>query len=106
MKRKIIKRERVIDDLVEQAWYISQDNLEAAERFLVAAEKSFSRLAELPRLGTSCHLVQESLRGLRRWVVEGFENHLIFYFERETTIEIVRVLYGSRKWELLLDEET
>ena len=33
------------------------------------------------------------------------KNHLIFYFEHETTIEIVRVLYGARKWEMLLEEQ-
>lgn len=104
MSRRILKRDRVIDDLVEQAWYISQNNAEAAERFLIAAEESFAKLAAMPGLGSPCHLSHPKLEGLRKWSVQGFENHLIFYFEHKPTIEIVRVLYGSRQWEVLLNE--
>ena len=41
---EVKKRPIVIRDLIEQATYIAEDNLDAAERFLVAAEETFQLL--------------------------------------------------------------
>lgn len=38
---EICKRPIVIQDLINQATYIAENNLEAGERFLVAAETTF-----------------------------------------------------------------
>jgi toxin ParE1/3/4 len=38
MMAKINKRPIVIQDLIEQATYIAEDNLDASDRFLMAAE--------------------------------------------------------------------
>ena len=50
---RIIKRPAAKHDLIEQADFIAQDNLDAALRFLDAAEKTFAQLARLPRIGKS-----------------------------------------------------
>ena len=44
---RIIKRPAAKQDLIEQADFIAQDNLEAALRFLDSAEKTFAQLARL-----------------------------------------------------------
>ncbi|WP_143310179.1 type II toxin-antitoxin system RelE/ParE family toxin, partial [Candidatus Entotheonella palauensis] len=40
--------------LIEYALRIAEDNPEAAERFLVAAEESVERLASMPLIGRTC----------------------------------------------------
>lgn len=35
------------------------------------------------------------LQGLRKWAVKDFKKYLIFYFERDDAIEIVRILYAA-----------
>lgn len=45
---KANKRPQVIRDLIELATYIAEDNLEASDRFLAAAEATFQQLAKMP----------------------------------------------------------
>ncbi len=83
-------------DLVEIAAFIAEDNPEAAERFLHAAEAAFSMIASLPSLGRTFRFQSPAAHGMRVWRVEGFERYLIVYRAGAARIEIVRVLHGSR----------
>jgi toxin ParE1/3/4 len=83
-------------DLVEIAAYIAEDNPEAAERFLDAAEAAFAVIASMPSLGRTFRFQSAVAQGMRVWRVEGFERYLIVYRAVESHIEIVRVLHGSR----------
>jgi plasmid stabilization system protein ParE len=51
--RKVLRRSRATQDLLEQALFIANDNLDAAERFLDAAEAAFARLLEMPEIGVA-----------------------------------------------------
>lgn len=51
MTLRIIKRARAKQDVIELADTIARDNLEAAERFIDAAEAAFRFLAETPAAG-------------------------------------------------------
>ena len=44
---KVRKKPRVIEDLIDLATYIGEDNLEVSDRFLFAAEETFKQLGEL-----------------------------------------------------------
>ncbi len=48
MSAKIVKTPKAKNDLLDLASYIAQDNLEAALRFLDAAESAFRLMAEGP----------------------------------------------------------
>ncbi|HEY9419843.1 MAG TPA: type II toxin-antitoxin system RelE/ParE family toxin [Thermoanaerobaculia bacterium] len=48
MSRRLVVRPAARNDLDEQARYIAQDNVDAALRFLEAAEEAFDRLRSLP----------------------------------------------------------
>ena len=50
---EVNKRPIVIRDLIEQATYIAEDNLDAAERFLVAAESAIAQPANLNQTAAS-----------------------------------------------------
>jgi toxin ParE1/3/4 len=92
-------------DVVELATYIGRDNVAAANRFLDACETTFEFLSESPQIGTIYRTKNARLAALRVFRVRGFPNHLTFYLERASGIEIVRVVHGARDLEtLLLDE--
>jgi toxin ParE1/3/4 len=105
MSRTIQRRPQVAFDLIEQADYIARDNLDAALRYLDAAEATFRDLAQQPTLGSRCILDSPRAAGLLRWRVGGFENYLIFYRPIDNGIEIVRVIHGAWDIEAVLEDE-
>jgi toxin ParE1/3/4 len=92
-------------DLIEIADYIAEDNPEAAERFLDAAEAAFAMIASLPSVGRTFRFQSTRAQGLRGWPVEGFARYLIVYRADDSLIEIVRVVHGSRDIAGLFAEE-
>ena len=105
MSLKIIKREDAKQDVIELADYIAHDSLEAAERFIDAAEAAFGFLAAMPDVGSRRELRDPELSGLRMWPIRGFEKHLIFYRQIPDGLEIVRVLHSARNIQAILGEE-
>ena len=87
-------------DLDDQFDYIAENNLDAAQRFLTAAQDAFTRLNRMPELGVLAHI-----EDIRFWPITHFRNHLIFYRPILNGIEIVRVLHGARDWIRVLEEE-
>lgn len=76
--------------------YIACDSPDAAMRFLDAVQKSFDLIGEQPGIGTQRYAHLPMLEGLRMLPVSDFEKHLVFYIERPSYIDILRVLHGSR----------
>jgi len=78
------------EDLIGIWLFISQDDLEAADRFLNALIAKFDLLARNPKMGRARPELGRSLRSFveRRYV--------IFYRPVSDGIEIVRVLHGAR----------
>jgi len=96
MAGKITKTPQAKEDLLELADYIAQHNLEAALRFLEAAEIALGLLAGMPELGTLCRFESPQATGIRVWPIKGFESHLVFYRPTDQGIEVVRVIHGAR----------
>lgn len=104
MRPRVIKRPPAKRDLLEQASYLAQDKLNAAARFLSAAEEAFRLLARMPAMGSRRNFANPRLAGLRLWRVPGFEMHLIFYRPIPGGIEVLRVLHGSRDVQSILED--
>jgi toxin ParE1/3/4 len=68
----VSKRPQVIRDLIELATYIAEDNLEASDRFLRAAEITFKQLGKMPEMGKSCQFSHPNLAGIRQQAIKGF----------------------------------
>jgi toxin ParE1/3/4 len=96
MMAKINKRPIVIQDLIEQATYIAEDNLDASDRFLMAAEDTFNFLGTTPTIGNLSGFTHSSLVDVRQYAIKGFKSFLIFYRVTDDGIDILRVLHGSR----------
>ncbi|HAA31862.1 MAG TPA: type II toxin-antitoxin system RelE/ParE family toxin [Cyanobacteria bacterium UBA8553] len=102
---KINKRPQVIRDLIDLATYIAEDNIEASDLFLQAAEETFKQLAKMPQMGKMTRFSNPSLTGIRQQAIKGFRKYLVFYFPRDEGIEILRVIHGARDIEAILDED-
>lgn len=93
------KRAAAKRDLVEDYIYLAENSgIEVAERFLAAAEDTFSELARNPGMGAALRLRSPQLGAIRKWRVNGFEKHLIFYLPRPDGVLIVRVLHAAQDW--------
>lgn len=96
MPLPLYRRAIALADADEIASAIAEDSLDAALRFLDSLEATLYRLADSPGLGSRFATTNAQLMGLRHVLVDGFENHVIFYFIREEYIEVVRILHGAR----------
>jgi toxin ParE1/3/4 len=96
MSHQILKTPQAVDDLLEIASFIAADNLDAAERFLDAAEAAFAQLAALPSIGAPVPFASLLTQGVRVWRVEGFERYLIFYVASKHSIQVIRILHTAR----------
>ena len=95
----VTKREAARRDLVEHFVYLAEEaGLDVAERFLANAEASFNDLAQQPEMGAPLTLKHPALANVRKWRVNGFDNHLVFYEPRPDGVSIVRVLHAARDW--------
>ena len=99
--KPVHKRNGVIADLTGIYSWIGERNIDAAERFLVAVDRTFEQIARHPQIGWVRQWRSKKLRGMRSWRVDSFENFLVFYRD-ESAIEIYAVLRGCRRFEGLL----
>jgi len=101
----IVRRPSALEDLVDLAAHIALDNIEAAGRFIRAAEEAFHDLDRMPFMGSPREYRDPGISGIRMWPIKGFRKHLIFYRPIEDGIEIVRVIHSSRDIAALFGED-
>jgi len=83
---------------LDEIWsYISEDNPDAADRFVRALVSRFAMLASMPQMGRQREELSSRLRSF------PFGNHIIFYRPMENGVEIVRVLHGARDFPPLFE---
>jgi toxin ParE1/3/4 len=104
--KRIILRPKVSQDLDEHVAYLAETNSEAAFQFFDSARLTIAQIARAPGMGMLYPVENPRLRGLRKWAVKGFRKYLIFYLERDDAIEVVRILYGMRDINSILEGES
>ncbi len=104
MTRRIVITPKASLDIDEHFAYIFLENPEAALQFFDSARQTFAQLSRMPGMGSVYPVDNPRLQGLRKWAVKGFKKYLIFYFEQEDCIEIVRLLYAGRDIERILSQ--
>ena len=106
MNENIHRRRRARQDLVDiYRYHARKAGFRIAQRFLVQAEATFTRLASMPGMGTSYEHEHPALAGTRYFPVSRFRNHIVFYRPVADGIEILRVLHGARDIANILAEE-
>lgn len=99
---RIIRRERALQDLLEQWSYIATDRgVERADLFIRRVEQRLQTLAEHPHAGTARENIRPRLRSIpvRRY------RYIIFFYPLDDGIIISRVLYGGRDIEAIYEDE-
>ena len=95
MKRKPVVRRRRADEDIEKAiaFYLSEAGTEIATEFLDRFEEALKTISRHPAIGSPRYGHDLSIQGLRHLPMKKFP-YLIFYLERDTHIELARVLHG------------
>lgn len=105
MRLKSVVRRRRADDDIESAiaYYLIEAGAEVATDFANRLEDALQKISRQPALGSSRygHLVQ--IPELRQWPIRNFP-YLLFYIEKESHIELSRVLHSSREIPSWLDD--
>ena len=102
---RVVVRPRAWREIDRQIAYLQQQaGAEVAERFLDSLTQTCDQLARMPHMGMLCGFRRASLRRVRRWRVQGFDNWLIFYLPRRDGVEIIHIIHGARDIEQLLGE--
>jgi len=105
MTKRIIIRPKASQDLDDHFSYLAENNLEAALQFFDSARSTIAKLARMPGIGSPYAVENPRLQGLRKWGVKEFRKYLIFYFERDDAIEVVRILYATQDINSILESE-
>jgi toxin ParE1/3/4 len=100
--RRVVKRAAAKRDLILHFAFIAESSVDAARRLLVAAEKSFRDLAEMPHIGASREALPSKFADIRLWRVTGFENYLILYRPRTDGIAVERVIHAKQDYQRFL----
>jgi toxin ParE1/3/4 len=102
MKRRVILRSAVPDDLHEIVAYLEQSSVAVADRFIDSVFGAFDDLAGWPGKGSPKQFRYRRLSGIRSWVVPGFRNHIIYYQTTDDAIIILAVTHGARNVQAIL----
>jgi toxin ParE1/3/4 len=105
MSLEIIVHDDARFDAIDIAYFIAEDDLDAADRFAIALDAAYHRLAEMPGIGVSREYNNPKLRDVRMWPIPGFPKYLIFYNATATELRVLRVLHGARDLERLFAPE-
>jgi toxin ParE1/3/4 len=105
MTKRIFIRPQASQDLEDHFAYITQNNREAALKFFDAVRLTIAQIARTSGIGSLYTTRNPRLQGLRKWAVKDFRKYLIFYFDREDSIEVVRILYAARDIAKILESE-
>ena len=94
--KTVVLRERARRDIDEAiAYYLAEAGPAVALDFIDALEVARRHIGEQPGSGSPRYAHEMDIPGLRYRSTGKFP-HLIFYVERETEIDVWRVLHGAR----------
>ncbi len=103
---QIVRRPAANRDLVTiYQHYARHAGLRVADRFFAEAEATFTRLADMPGLGTRYEPSDALYVDLRYFPVSRFRVYLVFYRPIPSGIEVFRVLHSARDIDGILTEE-
>jgi toxin ParE1/3/4 len=84
--------------------YLREAVLRVADRFFLATETTFARLAGMPGIGMQYESDESLYADLRYFPISRFRKYLIFYRPLPDGIEVLRILHGSRDIAAILAE--
>ena len=86
-------------------WYTEQGGSRLGGRAFDAARKALARIEQMPALGSPRIGERSNLPGLRHWGAEKFPMRWC-YFERDTHLDVVRLLADRQDIAAILADES
>src|SRR5690606_12183244 len=96
MRSDAFLRPQALLDLEQIFIYLAENDLDAADRFLLSFENSVKLISGQPNVGAEASFENPQLQGIRTWPVKGHKKVLIFYFAANDRLDVVRVLHTAR----------
>lgn len=96
MKRRIVLRRHVPDDLAAIVDYLADQSPDVADRFITAVPATLEELSEMPGKGSPKQFRSKKLAGIRSWNVGDFRNYLILYRTTTEAIEVIAIVHGAQ----------
>jgi toxin ParE1/3/4 len=90
---KLIISPQAREDLFDIWFYIAEDSTVNADRFIDKLAKKYRWLTEVPKAGVKRNDLAKNLRCF------PLDKYMLYYIVSEKTLELVRVLHGSRNVE-------
>ncbi len=104
--KPIIRRALAENDVQEATqYYLEQQAPQAALAFIDEVEAALKHIQRHPATGSPRYAHSLNLAGLRFWSCKRFP-YLVFYFEREDSIDVWRILHGKRDIPAWLQDDT
>ncbi len=95
MPKPVIPSRRALQDIDEAlSYYLGEAGLSVAERFLDTLEAASLLLGRQPGIGSPRWGHELDIEGLRCWPLTGYP-YLLFYFEHDDAVDLVRLLHGA-----------
>ena len=104
MKRLVLRPQAEADLLANVRWYLERGGLELGARVFDATQASLATVQAQPGFGSPAIGQRCGLPGLRAWRVKGFSLRW-FYFDRDDSIDVVRLLADRQDVAAILDDE-
>jgi toxin ParE1/3/4 len=82
------------DVITAHAYYLDHANADVADGFLESLDDSITHICLNPGTGSLRYAIPDSQEPLRFWTLGRFP-YAVFYMERESLIEIIRVLHQA-----------
>ena len=93
--KPLIRRARADQDVAEAIEYYLEHAPEYVSSFVDELERAYQHLQRRPGTGSPRYAHELNIPGLRFWACKKFP-YAVFYVERAESIEVWRVLHGSR----------
>ncbi len=99
MKYPVRRRARAELELLAHVERIAEADRDSAIRFVDAVDEALERLSELPEMGAPYESDHPRLQGIRKWVLPGFRNFVLFYLFDGQAVHLLHVFDGRSDYE-------
>ena len=104
-RKPLVLSERARRDFIAITdFYTAEASFDVARSFRSVLRAEFDHISRFPAGGSLRYAESGRLADLRYWRVRGFP-YLVLYIERETEIDVLRVLHTSRDIPVSLRED-
>lgn len=100
MKRfPIRRRAKAQVEILAHVEHIAESDLDAALRFVDAAEGALDHLSAHPEMGSPYQTENARLGSIRKWVLPRFPNYVLFYHFNGDAVHLLHLFHGAQDYD-------